>query len=385
MENINDSLIRQVGHTNSIEEAVGLSLYRFLNEADKAESTIGERKTYRLVADKGDYTVIGMQYRVGEAPISTITKENVNIEESQKFKCLCGIPAQDLVRAFMEKYQFEEIEEYEKQIEMIEKDKLLIMPIKPSALCRVYVGEPKNVDSKNEDTNTDEPNLAELMALGDTIDDESFDRLLEEKLNNASSIDSSNKMNRFDDFGKKSKHYYNKYCEYIPSNSIGNKSQERNVSIESVRYEVNRETGKIEAYIITKPVGTHPTKRVKASIEEYGVNILLDSIEGKHSVSNEIREFIRISRFGYIKPIKVNKGKAGYSIYIDNCFLYEEQDDEIKVIGFWNTNGISRLFTTDAQNKLKECKKLLDSLEYISQHRRYIAPLGLADYTEVTV
>ena len=399
-----DKFIRNVGATGNMNEAVGCSLYRFLNEVDTNKSSIGNIETSGLRKSEDSLRVVGTHYYSGGAPVSILSRKNIGIEISRKLCNYGSYTGQQLLRDFMEKYNLEEATKYMKQICDIESNKLTITVFKPGMKCKVYVGENKG-KARCSEAETSVKELMETEGLDDKeIDNLLLDKILEGCMDDVPNLDMADSdydeesdididididtgSNTGSETGKKYQPNRNKskMCKYVNSNAVGS-GQERTLYIESVRWEVNPETGRIESKIVTTEFDGVPGKRVIAGIEEYGITFLLTVIEGNntsHKINEKVRKFIRVSRFGYIKPIKIATDTYNKNFCIDNCFMYEEHGDEVKVIGFWDSNNKLIMLNSEYNNKLARYADLKEALRFIAQHRRFIAPYSLSEFNMV--
>lgn len=379
---MNDDFIRQIGNSGDIESIIGCSLYRFISEIDTEESSIGEIVANRADRAKGQYfRVLGMDYPKLGSPVQVLSKSNVGIEAKNKFNSFNGKQAKQLLREFLNNHDITDVEAV-KIIEKIEANKLMIMPLKPKMTCKVYVEDNNKGKRKAEvipiDANREElkgePSISALKEIEDNMPDYMSDSDLEDMIN-------SDNMDKTSGYAKKAGNAFRlKRSEIVRSKEIESNGIERSVDIEKVSWEINKTTGQLECSILTDVIEGTGGKRVRASIEEYGETMLLGVIENTimPTTGAEKRKFIQISRFGYIKPIQMTlKNKA--HIIIDNNYMYEIMPEGVKVIGFWDTKNRLTLLNGVPKDKIDKNKELVDSLGYIAQHRRFIAPYKLVE------
>ena len=102
-----------------------------------------------------------------------------------------------------------------------------------------------------------------------------------------------------------------------------------------------------------------------------------DIIKSIHN-NNIDSSLIAMSRFGYVKPLVIEFGK-GTKLIIDNAFMYLAEGNRIKIIAYWDKGklvGGGKYEDTVGSGMFK---KLSKSMTFISQHRRFMAPFGLAE------
>lgn len=378
---MNDSFIRQIGNSNNIDETIGCSLYRFLNEIDTEECNLGDIVASSADKARGQYfRVLGVHYYGSGTPVQSLSKSNVGIEAKRKLGNFGDKTAKQLVREFISNNGIEDKEAI-KILDKIEANKLVIMPLKPKMTCKVYVEDKTSKNRKKADViqmdtgiKTEGPSDEALRM----IEEENKDKMLDNK-----ELDALMEDDNATDTGYEKKTgsaFRAKRSEIVQSKEIGNNWLEKTVDIESVQWEINKQTGQLECYVLTNIIEGTAGKRVKASIEEYGVTLLLNVVENTimPTFGANARKFIQISRFGYIKPVKTEIKKGVY-IVIDNSFIYEENSDEIKVIGYWDTKGRVNILNGATKSKLEKNKGLMEGINYIAQHRRFVAPYGLVD------
>ena len=162
------------------------------------------------------------------------------------------------------------------------------------------------------------------------------------------------------------------------------KDSKENTRVDAIKWCTNKETGKLECHILTEVLDAEIPKRGDLKLEEYSEKLFLSDIE--RSSKSSRKDIIKISRFGYIKPIHIMNKSRGIGIAIDNTTIYSVAGDCIVPIGYWNNaNEIVGSEHFDNMVKTPMFKVLSDNIKTIAQHRRYIAPAFLAESTLIEV
>lgn len=164
------------------------------------------------------------------------------------------------------------------------------------------------------------------------------------------------------------------------------KTRLKSSTVAMVKWTTNKEKNILECVVTTDVLDGMSGKRAKVSIEEYGKKIFLTDIErSKKSSDNECYKFIQISRHGYIKTIRVTN-KMGHGLIVDNTFLYSVIEDKVLPIAYWDNRG--ELVGSEILagiEKTPAFKLIKKNIQYIAQHRRYIVPNGLSEYTDIKI
>lgn len=168
-------------------------------------------------------------------------------------------------------------------------------------------------------------------------------------------------------------------CEATYQDNTG-KSNTAVCKIQSVRWNADKDTGKIKCKIIIsiEKGNSFDTscKMVQIPITEYGTNIKLPKLERMLKSSEMDRDMIKMTDIGFIKPIQISDSK--YTIALDNTYLYRVSDNRTFIIGRWQgTKIVDFMSGMDPILKSAAYKRILNAIAYIDRHRRFIAPYGL--------
>ena len=144
--------------------------------------------------------------------------------------------------------------------------------------------------------------------------------------------------------------------------------------IESVKWCFNS-SGKLVQSVnfkFLKSLGDDYKRRISLPISSYGVNFTVPSIEITLRTADIHRELIKISDFGFIKPIVVKE--KDIQIALDNVGMYLINGDNAVMIGKWIRNDLRMYSSTNRYiDNLDSYKLLRDSSGFIGKHLKYIA------------
>jgi len=155
-------------------------------------------------------------------------------------------------------------------------------------------------------------------------------------------------------------------------------------SVHSIKWVNNKETKRLEYNIITERIPEIENKRVKLNIKDYGDKILLLDVERLENMDDDKRKSIHMTSYGIISTVVVNGG--GDAFIVDNSYMYRLEANKAKIVGEWVGNKmVVDIKGNNKQDKSKALKYLENNIDYISKHRRYIAPYGLSDYNIITL
>lgn len=153
-------------------------------------------------------------------------------------------------------------------------------------------------------------------------------------------------------------------------------------NVHSIKWINNKTTKKLEYRILTDNIPDADNKRVICNIEDYGTKLLLADVERLENMKNDKRKFIHMLKSGIIATIVVSDINNN-AIIIDNQYMYHLESSRARIIGEWEGN---KMHLEDSKLSNSKIFKYVDkNIEYISKHRRYIAPYSLSDYNIVSV
>jgi len=175
-------------------------------------------------------------------------------------------------------------------------------------------------------------------------------------------------------------------CEVYIDNDKDTKSKGnfKKTTIEAIRWWNNPNTHTLECTIITEVIDGTTNKRGKISITDYGIKLRLVDVERSLNNSDIDRQVISMTRYGYIKPIAV-LDKNDNGIIIDGTYMYLADKGSVNPIAYWKNKGFTGEDIYNEITKTAAYKKIKKSLNYIWQHRRFIAPYGFVDYNRIDI
>ena len=89
---------------------------------------------------------------------------------------------------------------------------------------------------------------------------------------------------------------------------------------------------------------------------------------------------IQVTDYGIFKPIYVTDGTT--AVAIDGTYMYYIINGETHIIGKWDNND-KMVVTTKI--KTKPYTKIMDNIDFIKNHKKYMAPYLLYDSNNITV
>ena len=279
---------------------VGCNLAKFLREVDTIESKIGDISAGGDISSDS-YIISGMEYDRRKSVADLLSSMSTSIDISQKFSSVFNKSATMLLNDYIKAVDPTDGAELRDKLKKIEGNKLLLLPIKPDAMCEVLV----------------------------------------------------------------------------PTKNAKQDSAYKNTKVAILKWTSNINTGKLECTIITDVIDTN-RKRCKINIEDYGDKIKLTDIERSIASSEINKQMVKMTRFGYIKPVAV-VAKDGSGIIIDNTYLYTIEGRNIKLAASWDNGDFSGEELYEGVKKTEVFKKVSKRFKYIWQHRRFIAPYGLSE------
>lgn len=283
-DNINECEKSCILHT-------GKALVDYITRIDTIQTRIGEYSSTK-VGGKVDLIVSGHKiFDMRESPCWLLSSIDTTLGMSDKFKNAFNKSANQLVTLYCKSVNMskEETDEVLNKLRDINKNKQLILPLKPKTDCIVDI---------------------------DTED-----------------------------------------C------------QEKSVKgkINFIKWATDKETYKLRCTVNLSFDDWH--KSVNYSLAEYINKFTITSLEFKSRGDKHDASMISMTEHGIIKPIVV-KDKST-KIIIDGTYLYLELNNEIVIIGYWDEKN--ELIITK-KVKSKALDKIKNNLDYIKDHKKYIAP-----------
>lgn len=146
--------------------------------------------------------------------------------------------------------------------------------------------------------------------------------------------------------------------------------KKQEAQIYMIKWDTNKDTNKINCSITFELINKiYGTSKVKMDIKDYIDKFRLSQMDIQAKGKNHDKNLIKITDYGIFKPICVTDGTS--SIAIDGTYMYYVINGETHIIGHWDANDKMRVST---EIKTKAYNKIMDNIEYIKHHKRYIAP-----------
>jgi hypothetical protein len=156
---------------------------------------------------------------------------------------------------------------------------------------------------------------------------------------------------------------------YVDLVADGVKEKKLESKIEYLKWTTNKETHKLECMIGFSAEKFNGSKTFKLSIEDYLTKFRLSQIDIKSKGAKEDTNLIKMTHHGIIKPIVIKEGKT--SVAIDGTYLYYVVNGDTSIIGYWNDKNE---LVINNNIKGKAITKIKDNVDFIKDHKKYIAP-----------
>lgn len=163
----------------------------------------------------------------------------------------------------------------------------------------------------------------------------------------------------------------NTNCE-IDLTIDGNTEKKKEAVISYIKWITNKETHKINCTIGFNIANSAMAQYTKLDIKDYIDKFRLSHMEMVAKGAKYDKDLIKITDYGIFKPILIKEGNA--SIAIDATYVYYNTNGETHIIGFWNDRDE---LVMDKSIKTKAINKIRDNLNYIKNHKKYMAPYML--------
>lgn len=163
------------------------------------------------------------------------------------------------------------------------------------------------------------------------------------------------------------------------------KSIKRVGRIASIEWRLDKETGKMQCFIVAKLYQEfNETRVIKVNITEYNKTLKLTDTQSGKKTPKHGNEIIKMSRFGYIKPILI-VNKKGNGIALDATTLYSVNSGVLKILGEWQLNSIDGTDKFDKFVGTPEFEILQSNIDIINKHRRIIAPAFISTFNTIEI
>lgn len=148
--------------------------------------------------------------------------------------------------------------------------------------------------------------------------------------------------------------------------------------ISNLKWTTNKQNYKLEC-MITFEVPNQ--KSLKLSITDYISKFKLERFDIQPKVTKNAVKLLKITDHGIFKPIVVKDRHL--SVMLDGSYLYYEFNHETSIIGYWNEYGTLTLLNN--QLKSNALKLIMDNIDVLKMHRKYIAPYMLYEENAIEI
>lgn len=145
--------------------------------------------------------------------------------------------------------------------------------------------------------------------------------------------------------------------------------KKKDATIKYIKWITNKETHKLNCTIGFNLLNVTSTQTVKINMCDYIDKFRLNQMELKAKGAKHDKSLIKVTDYGIFKPIVIKDKKT--IIAIDGTYLYYEANDETHIIGYWNDRNE---LVVDSKIKSKAVDKIKDNIDYIKNHKKYMAP-----------
>jgi len=166
---------------------------------------------------------------------------------------------------------------------------------------------------------------------------------------------------------------------------IEGKKLKRELTIQSIKVNYNKETKEVEYLLRTEKIDTGGIDKVRPTLnlEEYGYQFTLTNIDAidKHNVKSQFP--IKMTKSGFIRPIEIVSSSREESIILDGSNIYKSNNSGTYVIGEWRDEKIG-INKNESMHPdfADEIKRMLGT---VSRHRRYIVPYLVMDTYKILI
>lgn len=278
----------------------GKAIFNFFSGIDTVESKIGELTSSVPGSNIKDYVVSGHYIELGQSPswISTRLSDTV-LGAQNKFLRIADRSLIDIVREYCNENSIPNsiCDEVVKKMINISSNKELILPFKPSVICK--------------------------------IDNDSYG-IHEWK-------------------------------------------------ISGVEWKTDKEDHTLKCVIYMKPNNPNNSKLMKFGIESYLEMFRISGLDIQAAGRKSDGKIIKMTQHGVIKPIEF-KSKTN-TVAVDGTYAYLVEENKTTIIGEWKHDSLEMITNPNCNT----FDRMMENINAIRGHRRYIAPYGTLEPNVVNV
>lgn len=168
-------------------------------------------------------------------------------------------------------------------------------------------------------------------------------------------------------------------CKVVIGDASLDKKKDGEITF--LKWTTNKETHKLEC-LIGFNVQAGSNQVVKYNITEYLDKFRLSQMEIKAKSNKHDDRLICMTSHGIFKPILVKDKKNNMAVAIDGSYMYVVNKTETHIIGYWNER---EKFTLKRRVNTPALDKIMDNIDFIERHRRYIAPYMLYEANTIEI
>jgi len=147
------------------------------------------------------------------------------------------------------------------------------------------------------------------------------------------------------------------------------KQKKRDSKIVYIKWVTNKQTYKLNCEIAFEFESDTNKKIYKLPITDYINKFRLSSLEMQAKSTGHDSSLIKITDHGMIKPIAIKDGNN--IVAIDGTYVYSTINGDTRILGYWDKMDN---LVMNVETKSPAYKKIQDNINYIKNHKKYIAP-----------
>lgn len=161
----------------------------------------------------------------------------------------------------------------------------------------------------------------------------------------------------------------------------GEKFKKQDAQISLIKWDTNKDTHKINCNISFELNNKNSgTNKITLDIKDYITKFRLSQMDIQAKGKNHDKNMIKVNDYGMFKPIYVTDNTS--AVVVDGTYMYYILNDETHIIGYWDVTDKMKV---TANIKTKAFTRVMDNIEYIRNHKRYIAPYLLLEANKILV
>lgn len=160
----------------------------------------------------------------------------------------------------------------------------------------------------------------------------------------------------------------------------GNKHAKRDAKIRFIRWVTDKQTYKLICEIGFEVPSAPGKTDCRILVTDYIDKFRLSSMDIQAKNNKQDDSLIKVTNYGMIKPIVVRDKNV--DIAIDGTYMYCTINGDTRIIGYWDANDKINI-TIDT--KSKAINKIMDNINFIKNHKKYIAPYLIHEANVITL